>query len=159
MEIAQYDGNGLCEWHSVRQSRQSQGACNGWDCHQLRPRGCLLAGFGISRAARLADLERFAGRNEQAKAYDRDADRIRKAYVPTLLNPKTGILAGWRSRDGELHDYWFTVRPTARRLPAGLVPTIWPTGSWTASWRRCASRGLHAVRPRAALAVGSGAEE
>jgi hypothetical protein len=28
--------------------------------------------------------------------------------VPAFLNPETGILAGWRSADGKLHDYWFT---------------------------------------------------
>ena len=36
------------------------------------------------------------------------ADRLRAAYVPTFLNPQTGVLAGWKSADGKLHDYWFT---------------------------------------------------
>jgi hypothetical protein len=28
--------------------------------------------------------------------------------VPALLNPATGVIAGWKSADGQLHDYWFT---------------------------------------------------
>ena len=28
--------------------------------------------------------------------------------MPTFLNPQTGVLAGWKSADGKLHDYWFT---------------------------------------------------
>jgi hypothetical protein len=33
---------------------------------------------------------------------------MRAAYAPAFLNPETGILAGWKSADGQLHDYWFT---------------------------------------------------
>ena len=61
----------------------------------------------LSRFRSLADLERLANRPEQAAHFERRADRIRDAYVPTFLNPKTGILAGWKDSHGELHDYWF----------------------------------------------------
>lgn len=36
------------------------------------------------------------------------ATRLRSAYAPALVNPETGWVAGWRSRDGQLHDYGFT---------------------------------------------------
>ena len=36
------------------------------------------------------------------------AAKLRAAYAPTFLNPATGVLAGWKSADGQLHDYWFT---------------------------------------------------
>lgn len=35
------------------------------------------------------------------------AARIKTAYAPEFLNPATGWLAGWRSQDGQLHDYGF----------------------------------------------------
>lgn len=35
------------------------------------------------------------------------AERLRQAYAPQLLNPETGFVAGWRSRDGQLHDSAF----------------------------------------------------
>ena len=36
------------------------------------------------------------------------AARLREHYAAALLNPATGWVAGWRSRDGHLHDYGFT---------------------------------------------------
>lgn len=42
---------------------------------------------------------------EMAAACARAAEHLRAAFVPTLLNPETGWLAGWRSADGELHDH------------------------------------------------------
>jgi hypothetical protein len=55
-----------------------------------------------------ADLERRLGRTEKAKLYRRRAERIRAVYYSTFYNPRTGVLAGWRSKDGQLHDYYFT---------------------------------------------------
>jgi hypothetical protein len=36
------------------------------------------------------------------------AGQIREAYVPAFLDKDAGVLAGWRSRDGQLHNYYFT---------------------------------------------------
>jgi hypothetical protein len=55
-----------------------------------------------------ADLERRLGRQEKADDYRRRAERIKAVYYSTFYNPKTGVLAGWRSKDGQLHDYYFT---------------------------------------------------
>lgn len=35
------------------------------------------------------------------------ADKMRQSYGPTFINPETGWVAGWRSRDGKLHDYGY----------------------------------------------------
>jgi hypothetical protein len=60
----------------------------------------------IYRAWRcLADLEKKLGRADKQEAYARLADKLKAAYSRTLYNPKTGWLAWWKSRDGELHDY------------------------------------------------------
>ncbi len=45
---------------------------------------------------------------EKAEIYRKRADRIKAVYYSTFYNPKTGVLAGWRSKDGQLHDYYFT---------------------------------------------------
>ena len=37
------------------------------------------------------------------------------------MNPKTGVLAGWKSADGELHDYYFTF-VNGMAITFGLVP-------------------------------------
>ena len=51
----------------------------------------------------------FAGLGDAAFAADcrQAAGGIRAAYAGAFLNPTTGWLAGWRSRDGQLHDYGF----------------------------------------------------
>ncbi len=47
------------------------------------------------------------GENSLADQCFNHAEKIRKNYGRELINPKTGWVAGWRSRDGELHDYAF----------------------------------------------------
>lgn len=36
------------------------------------------------------------------------SDKLKSKYFPHFYNPETGVLGGWRSKDGELHDYYFT---------------------------------------------------
>ncbi len=55
----------------------------------------------------MADLETLAGRPAMAKRYRNDASRIQTVYFKSFYDPKTGVLAGWRTKDGELHDYMF----------------------------------------------------
>jgi hypothetical protein len=55
----------------------------------------------------MADVDRLAGRRAMAKRYRDDAERIKAVYFKTFFNPATGVLAGWKSPDGKLHDYMF----------------------------------------------------
>ena len=55
----------------------------------------------------MADVEALSGRQDQAKRYRADAERIKTVYFKTFFNPATGVLAGWKSPDGKLHDYMF----------------------------------------------------
>jgi hypothetical protein len=58
--------------------------------------------------------------DDQAR-YRAAADKLKAAYFKTFYNPATGVLAGWRSTDGRLHDYYFLwVNGIAIRY--GLVP-------------------------------------
>jgi len=52
-------------------------------------------------------LARRAGKPADAARYQVAADKLREHYYDRFFNPATGILAGWRSADGELHDYYF----------------------------------------------------
>lgn len=47
------------------------------------------------------------GRKDDARRCRELAGDIRASYAAQLLNPETGWVAGWRSRDGQLHDYAF----------------------------------------------------
>ncbi|MCC6491123.1 MAG: hypothetical protein IT364_26785 [Candidatus Hydrogenedentes bacterium] len=55
-----------------------------------------------------AILEDLAAHPALAARCRDTAARLRSAYAPALVNPETGWVAGWRSRDGQLHDYGFT---------------------------------------------------
>jgi hypothetical protein len=68
----------------------------------------------------LADLEARLGRTEKSARYGKLADHLKAVYATTLLNPKTGWLAGWKSADGELHDYASTV-VNSMAIEYGLV--------------------------------------
>ncbi len=60
----------------------------------------------IYRAWRcVAELEGRLGRAEKRARYTSLADRLKAVYARTLFNPRTGWLAWWKSKDGELHDY------------------------------------------------------
>jgi hypothetical protein len=53
------------------------------------------------------DLETLAGRPAMAQCYREDARRIKDVYFKLFYDPRTGVLAGWRSKGGKLHDYMF----------------------------------------------------
>ncbi len=54
--------------------------------------------------ALLTDL----GRKDLAERCRAWAAQLRETFTKELVNPETGWVVGWRSRDGELHDYAFT---------------------------------------------------
>ena len=53
--------------------------------------------------------------------YQAAADKLRAAYFKTFYNPATGVLAGWKSTDGQLHDYYF-LWVNGIAIHYGLVP-------------------------------------
>ena len=52
-------------------------------------------------------LARKVGKPADAVRYQAAADKLRAHYYDRFFDPATGVLAGWRSADGELHDYYF----------------------------------------------------
>jgi hypothetical protein len=48
------------------------------------------------------------GDNPLAARCAETADALAANYARQLLNPQTGWVSGWRSRDGQLHDFGFT---------------------------------------------------
>jgi hypothetical protein len=69
----------------------------------------------------MEEMARRAGHPEDAELYAARAKKLRSAYYKTFYNPATGVLAGWKSLDGKLHDYYFTfVNGTA--ITYGLIP-------------------------------------
>jgi hypothetical protein len=67
--------------------------------------------YGNALAFRaLRDLAMMAGKlgkSADAARYQAAAERLRSAYYDRFFDPETGVLGGWRSTDGKLHDYYF----------------------------------------------------
>ena len=67
--------------------------------------------YGNALAYRaLGDMEmmaRHAGRLADVDRYRSAAVKLRDVYYETFFDPSTGVLGGWRSADGDLHDYYF----------------------------------------------------
>jgi len=55
----------------------------------------------------LANLEEMAGRKEQAAHYKHRAQLIKDNYLKMFYNPETGVIGGWRDKEGKLHDRMF----------------------------------------------------
>ena len=72
----------------------------------------------------LKGMERLAGQTKHADDQARFhavAEKLRAAYFDAFYNPSTGVLAGWRSANSELHDYYF-LWVNGIAIHYGLVP-------------------------------------
>lgn len=64
-----------------------------------------LAYRACSLLARVAAL---INDKDGMQRYSSFAGKLKAAYYKNFYNPVTGVLAGWKSGDGKLHDYYFT---------------------------------------------------
>ena len=56
-----------------------------------------------------AAIMKALGNDDLSSQAREKAAAMKNVFAKYLLNPETGWVAGWRSRDGELHDYAFTL--------------------------------------------------
>ncbi len=69
----------------------------------------------------MAALAKRQDKADDTARYAAAADKLRDAYFKNFYNPATGILAGWKSADGKLHDYYF-LPVNGIAIHYGLVP-------------------------------------
>lgn len=69
----------------------------------------------------MAAMATKLGRSSDAARYTSAAAKLRDAYYKAFYNPETGVLAGWRSADGQIHDYYF-LWVSGIAIHYGLVP-------------------------------------
>jgi GH15 family glucan-1,4-alpha-glucosidase len=66
-------------------------------------------------------LAQRAGKPIDAARYRSVAKKLQDVFYKTFFNPETGVLGGWRSADGQLHDYYF-LWVNGIAIHYGLVP-------------------------------------
>jgi Bacterial alpha-L-rhamnosidase 6 hairpin glycosidase domain len=69
----------------------------------------------------MAAMAKKMGRHEDAARFKTAAEKLRGAFFQQFFNPETGVLGGWRSADGQLHDYYF-LWVNGIAIHYGLVP-------------------------------------
>ena len=96
-------------------------AANWWDDIGFGHQDAYSNALAYHALLGMAELARRANQPEDAKLYAARAEKLRSVYFDTFYNPATGVLAGWKSADGKLHDYYFTfVNGVA--ITYGLIP-------------------------------------
>jgi hypothetical protein len=115
------DGNGLIEyclsgnsgsWKANWQRAQAEKTsplrpANWWDTIGFGHEDAYSNALAYRALVLMEQVARRTGRAEDAARFGAAAKKLKAAYVPAFLNPKTGWLAGWKSADGKLHDYGF----------------------------------------------------
>jgi hypothetical protein len=69
----------------------------------------------------MAMMAERIGKTRDAAQYATAARRLHDVYYKTFYDQETGVLGGWRSADGQLHDYYF-LWVNGIAIHYGLVP-------------------------------------
>ena len=106
------DNNGLIEYPTTGnygdRPRADRRPANWWDTINFGHEDAYANALAFRAATLFSQVARQLGHAGDAAFFVARAEALRRAYLATFLNPATGVLAGWRSTDGQLHDYWFT---------------------------------------------------
>ena len=106
------DGNGLFEYHLSGNSgswpdKDRTQPSNWWDTIGFGHEDAYANALAYRALRGTAELADRLGKDADAVRYRAAAKKLHDAYFKTFYNPATGVLAGWRSADGQLHDYYF----------------------------------------------------
>lgn len=119
------DGDGLLKYPGTGNSGDRptprKRPSNWWDTIAFGHEDAWSNALAYRAGTMLAGLAHHLGHSGDAWYFSERAEKLRKAFVPTFLDHRTGVLAGWRSADGKLHDYWFTFI-NGIAVTYGLVP-------------------------------------
>jgi hypothetical protein len=120
------DGTGLTDYpvsgnSGIWDKKFTSHAANWWDDIGFGHYDAYSNALAYKALLGMADLAKRAGQPDDAKLYAARAEKLRSVYYNTFYNPATGVLAGWKSKDGQLHDYYFTFVNSVA-ITYGLIP-------------------------------------
>jgi len=81
---------------------------NWWDTIGFGHQDAYSNALGYRALRSMAALAERVGETADAARYRKRAEEIHHVYAATFLDPSTGVVAGWKSADGQLHNYYFT---------------------------------------------------
>jgi len=112
MTAANADGSPLLEYPASGNSGSWTGKitvrpANWWDTIGFGHQDAYSNALGYRALLGMAVLAGRVGETADAGRYRVRAAQIHDAYAEAFVDPATGVVAGWRSRDGERHNYYF----------------------------------------------------
>jgi hypothetical protein len=94
---------------------------NWWDTIGFGYEDAYSNALAYHALEQMALMARLAGQSSDAERYLQRAAKLKQAYLAAFLDSRTGVIAGWRSQDGQIHDYWF-LWVNGAAVVFGLVP-------------------------------------
>jgi hypothetical protein len=80
---------------------------NWWDTIGFGHEDAYANALAYRALRNMVMLARKLGKTTDAARYQAAANKLRDVFYQRFYNPETGVLGGWRSADGQLHDYYF----------------------------------------------------
>jgi hypothetical protein len=80
---------------------------NWWDTIGFGHEDAYANALAYRALADMAMLAKKLGKTADKVRYLAAAKKLRDVFYRRFYNPETGVLGGWRSADGQLHDYYF----------------------------------------------------
>lgn len=127
MLAADIDGDGLIEYCVSGDSNiWSDGTpkfrpANWWDTIGFGHKDAYSNALAYRALGNMASMADKLSRQGDATRYREAARKLRRGYFKAFYDPRTGVLAGWRSSDGNLHDYYF-LWVSGIAIHYGLIP-------------------------------------
>lgn len=107
-----YNQNGLVEYELSGNSGSWDGVlrpANWWDTIGFGHEDAFSNALTYEALNLIAYVAELLGKKNDADLYRQLLSKLKDAYFSTFYNPATGVLAGWKSSDGTLHDYYFVM--------------------------------------------------
>lgn len=107
------DGDGLIEYEASGNSGSSPGKArarpaNWWDTINFGHEDAYSNAIAYRALRMMSALSASLGNTADAGRFASAAGALKNSYTEQLFNPESGLIAGWKSADGKLHDYAFT---------------------------------------------------
>ncbi|MEK9138946.1 MAG: hypothetical protein AAB393_17645, partial [Bacteroidota bacterium] len=102
------DHDGLIESTRTGNSYSYRWSSNWWDVITFGHKDAFANALAYRALRGCAELFGRIGDESLKAECTGAADRMRQSFYKCFYDPMTGVLGGWRSEDGELHDYYFT---------------------------------------------------
>jgi hypothetical protein len=140
-----YDKNGLAEYELSGNSGSWDGVlrpANWWDTIGFGHEDAFSNALTYDALNLMVMVAEMVGNKNDADYYRQLSENLKKAYFRTFYNPATGVLAGWKSKDGKLHDYYFLM-VNSMAVYYNLVPEDKIKNVMTALWNKMQEVGYH----------------